>query len=189
MLKTLSMAILCLLTLSLLTACDSSGGGGNPADDSIADNTPAVITGAPASDAPREIRTPDVSVNPGDTIFDNEYMKLVFDGLNKNKTFINCRISGKATEPIWICADAEPFIINGIATDYRYIPFMPMRPYKEGDTIGSGQFGIMLVHLENAYEMTGISPDDLKTVQATITIVEPESQATLFEITVLFNFV
>jgi len=197
--KLLTLAISLLLTVFLLAACgggssssaaSGSGGSSSASTGSGSSASSSASTAASASNTPKEIRKVDITVNPGDVIFDNEIMKLTYVGLGRNKDYINCRIDGKSKVGISIAADTEPLVINGKLVDYTDYSWMPMKPYKEGENIGGGNLGIQFATTSSsALQLAGITIDELKTIQATITITpfEFDNKNVLFEITVLFN--
>ena len=172
-----------ILAVSVLTACGGDSGGGNSSG-----NGGAAPANTSADKTPGEIRTPDVTVNPGDVIFDNEYIELMYDKFDSELMYIHCIPYGNTTRNLYVYNNAEPLVINGIATDFIDDGFTNMRSSKEGGKIGASDVPILLeTRYENALEQAGVALEDLKTVQVTISLVSMDTEETLFEITVLFN--
>jgi len=191
------------LTISLLTACgggdgsNSPGGGDNnpPSGDSDSksddDNTtkdsdPPKSTEGGSKESTGGIRTPDITVKPGDMVFSNEYMSLVYERVNEELMFVFCKAWQETTEGFYVNLDAEPLVINGIATTYKDFASFYFRPLKEGENTGSKDFPITYgENTTNALEIAGITPDQFESLQVTITIKD-DTEMEVYQITVLF---
>ena len=188
--KNTTFILVLLLAFTLLAACGANNNvsGRNPKVESEKAEGSAVSE-APAGEAPRKIMAPEVTVSPGDVVFENEYIELTYEDVSYDKTYIHCRFKGITTQAIGIHNDADPLVVNGVETDYLDNGFTMMRPYEEGKKIGNGEHSITFqTNSYSALEKAGITPDELKTIQATITISNISSREDVFfEIPVLFN--
>jgi len=195
------LVIVLTLTLTLMAACggNEKSGGDKASDDGAppasADNgsggdsgKSSTDTDKPAKDEPRAIRAPEVTVSPGDEIFSDEIMYMGYDSISSDGTYILCKFNVKTTQAIAIHNDRDPMVVNGIVTDYSDLGFKMLRPY-EGKPVGRGEHAITFDQGNwSALEEAGITYEELKTIQATITITDLDDfDDVLFEITVLFN--
>ena len=186
--RILTLTLALLLILIMLTAC-GIGGSNSKSDDSNTskDSNPPKSTEGGGKDSTGEIRTPDITVKPGDLVFSNEYMYLKYERVNEELLFVYCKAKQKSTEGFYACLDAEPLVINGIATNYKDLGSFVFRPLKEVENVGSRDFAINYGDNQvSALEQVGISPDEFESLQVTITIKDYDVIEVLFEITVLF---
>ena len=208
--KLLALALVLLLTLSLLTACGGNAGGGNsdgnstpPASDSGGndsgnntsfdpdyyddDDDDDEAAGTPEKEKP--IKTPDITVNPGDVVFDNDIITLVYEevevddpSLAHPQMSIICYADRNTDKKLDIHTD-EQFVINGSASGIYDPGFKQF-------TVGRSDYLYTFISMEQLAEK-GISVEDIKTVQVTFTVKDYDTDYVtddvLFEGTALFN--
>ena len=181
----LSLGLSFVFAFSILTACTDKGGG---------DNAPA--GGAPAAEQSggkdeAGIKTPEVTVNPGDLVFENDIIRLVYNGVEVDDPSLNfpqmsivCQV-GRITEKKIDIHKIESLIINGIDSGITDAGITQLVASKGGDLY----VFISMVNLDEK----GIDINDIKTVQVTFTVMDfaanPYKDKPLFEGTALFNIV
>ena len=131
------------------------------------------------------IKKPDITVNLGDVIFDNKYTTLTYSKVEYNESLsggtveIWCIPDSKVSyeEEIIIVAYKDPLVINGVKSE----------AYSVGYTqIGVGGELIISINNYTLGEM-GIAVNEIKTVQATLTMKHLTKDDVLYEKVVLFN--
>jgi len=191
--KAFALTLATILALSLLTACGggnnntSSGGNSNTSTPSASDgsgnnNTPANTPGNKKSGGVTTL--PEITVNIGDVIFDNEYVKLVYDRVDlENQLWsmkIMCTAVRKSEEQnIYIFHGENPLVINGTSKEYYDYSYAVL-------TKGNPDECSINIDLKTLEQKTGFTLDDIKTVQATFSVEYAKSQK-LFEGVVVFN--
>jgi hypothetical protein len=193
--KFFALAMVMLLSVSLLTACagnNNSGGENTPANSVPLAATPAADnsanSSAPASTPdnvkPGGVKASDITVNTGDVIFDTDYTTYTYKGVEVDYPIeglieIQCASKGKIDykEGIAVAAYKEPLVINGVATDIY-----------SGNHAVVGVDGLGIMIQIRDLEDLGISLADLKTVQAEFFIFPMgKDNNVLYERTVIFN--
>ena len=216
--KTLALALVVLLTLSLLTACGGSGsgngsdpggdpgggnsgdlGGGNGGSSGSGNNPDNNISSASDDDygdyddhdddTSKPIKIPDITVNPGDTVFDNDIITIVYEEVQVDdpstpypQMSIICYATRNTDKEINVHTD-EQFVINGLASGIYDPGFKQF-------TVSRSDYLYTFISMKSLEEK-GISVEDIKTVQITFTVKDYETDYVtddvLFEGTALFN--
>ena len=147
-----------------------------------------------AGEKPAAISAADVTVNPGDVVFDNEYFKLIYDRAKNlvisqtntayNEIEILC--SAFSDSPVWMLYSKAPVLINGSVeislSENAGSVLNPQLREIMGKEYETTTIGIS----SDALKEAGLAPEDVKTVQVRIychNVLEEK----LFEGTALFN--
>lgn len=194
--KTITLILVLIFAMSLFAACGDKGGGSGGGSGSDSSNSSSSSGNGdkgssgpdkPGKDEPREIPAPGITVNPGDTVISNDFITISYVGLGSDNTYVYCRARPETAQFLTVEMDADPLVINGIVTDYKDLGMTMMRPY-EGKPAGTADLPIIFdIPGKSALEKAGITIEELKTVQATLTISDFDAKEVLLEITVLFN--
>jgi len=184
--KALSLALAILLMLSLLTAC---GGGNTPNGGSSTPSPPATDKSGTTSASDKEkaggaTTLPEITVSPGDVIFDNEYVKMEYDRVDLENELWSMKIMCTAVrksedQSIYIFHGVKPLVFNGTIKDYYDYSYAVL-------TKGNPNECSINIDLKILKEKTGLALEDIKTVQATFSVEYAKSQK-LFEGVVIFN--
>ena len=166
--KIIAIALIMVLALSLLTACGDNSGN---------NNTPS---GGNNSTKPSENKTPSVTVNPGDTIFDNDVVTIVYTETTKDSTSMDICFEVTNHSGQEIAVAQSDFVINGKTVGIGY-GTKNFTPGKKTDDAA------VLFH--SALSGAGFSADDIKTVQITFTATPVGKTDVLFQGTALINIV
>jgi len=138
-----------------------------------------------ASDSGGITTLPDITVNPGDTVFDNEYITLVYNGVNCEGSLwdmtINCTATRKnMDQEISIYHGYDPLVINGEATELYDFSFAQICSKDASNECNVN------IDSKSLKDTAGIAIEDVKTVQAKFT-VSHIGERDLFEGNVIFN--
>ena len=166
--KTLIFTLMLLLGLCLITGCgkdnDNEGiyNGGNNTKD--------------------EEKTPSITVNIGDVIFDNNIVKIVYKEVKLDSTSmdINYEVTNKSKEDIYV--QHTELVYNGTI---KNAPGVGQHNFASGKTDKS----TIVMFLRAIESQAGISPEEIKTVQVTFDVHSSNSDKTLFNGTALLNVV
>ena len=186
------------LTVSLLAACGGAGGKGDSgsgndagsgnssgesappaADDAADDSESAAPVKTPDSDKPGATKTPDVTVNPGDVVFDNDIVTILYTDTTSDSISmdINLRCMNNSDQDITVWT--EGMVINGTETGIGVI-FSNIPPGKSDEN-----YVIMLTRQN--LEGEGFSAEDVETVQVTLRVESFNDNDVLFNGTALLN--
>ena len=176
--KLIAYALIFALALSLLSAC---GGGGNtpapPASDSS--NSNVTQTDKPDNAKTEVAKTPEITVNPGDVVFDNDIVQIIYTETATDTISLDIHLVSKNNSDQEITIWTRDLAINekkvGIGATFTNIS-----PGKTDD-----EHWIMLTHKN--LEGEGFSAGDIKTIQITFEVVPTSGKGILFEGTALFN--
>ena len=192
--KLLSTILAFVLTISLLAACGGAGGksgsgssneagSGNSSGESAAPDADNSESTAPAkmpgNDKSGEARTPDVTANPGDVVFDNDVVTIFYTKTTSDSISMDICLECKNNSDQEITAWTDGLVINGTGVGIGVI-FSNIPPGKSDDN-----YVIMLTHQN--LESEGFSAEDIETVQVTFRVESLENGDVLFEGTALLN--
>ena len=173
--KGFAFALIMVLSLSLLTACGDNGGNGNGNSNGG--------TGTKSNENSDSVKTPGntVTVNPGDVVFDNDVVKIVYTKtkLQDNAMMIAYQVTNKSKKRIHV--RHEDIVFNGTITN------APGTAEHTVDAEYTDDNNIFMYF--NAIEAKGVSKEDIKTVQAKFYVKPVGSDNVLFEGTAIFNIV
>ena len=162
--KIIKFTLILLLGLCLVTGCD------NDNDDYNSDGSK------------NKEKTPSVTVNPGDIIFNNDLVKIVYKKieLDSSSMDIYYEVTNKSKEDIYV--QHGEFVYNSTITN---APGVGQHNFYAGKTDES----VIVMYLSSIRKQANIDPEEIKTVQATFTVNRYGTNDTLFEGTAILNII
>ena len=125
-------------------------------------------------------KTPSVTVNQGDVIFDNNVVKIVYKEVKLDSTSMDIyyEVTNKSKEDIYI--QHRELVYNGTI---KNAPGVGQANFASGKTDES----VIVMYLSAIESQAGISPEEIKTVQVTFDVHSINTDKTLFNGTALLK--
>ena len=125
-------------------------------------------------------KTPSVTVNSGDVVFDNNVLKIVYKEVKIDSTSMDIyyEVTNKSNEDIYV--QHRELVYNGTI---KNAPGVGQANFASGKTDDN----VIVMYLSAIESQAGISPEEIKTVQVTFDVHSFNSDKTLFNGTALLN--
>ena len=144
-----------------------------------------------SKDRPKTITAADVTVNPGDVVFENEYFTLVYNSVKIVDTsnyapanMVTLECSGTSDSMLLLSMNTEPLLING-STAVKTDSVARLNPQMRA-ALGTDTERVGIYVPLSALEEAGIAPADIKTMKVKI-VVQNLLEEKLFEGSAIFN--
>ena len=185
--RILTLLLALTLAMSLMTAC--GGHGAKAPNTSNNSSAPANTQNTPSdgnekqdkkSDKPDKKTAPEITVNPGDVVFDNEYIKLEYRQVfvYNDSIDVQCLARRKTDETFLIFSGEDGVGINGVMyPDFMNIGFTQT-------LTGSAEVPTLIFF--DKLDENNIALEDIKTAEITFTVKKEYNGPVLFEGTAQF---